>query len=168
MANTDLILSLPNKDVDSYLMVQSGEPAWTYGDWVEIDKGIKIPITIIGFTYQINTPLTVDTTYEGVFNIQIGGNQPYRTELQIPVSTRSDTAVSYYLNYMNSIFFPEGLDLQAGDAIRIAVADNQTSANNYSGVRLLYTAATDTAYSPLDVYPNNYKRFGGSAIMGGN
>lgn len=168
MANTDLILSLPNKDVDSYVVVTSGEPAWTNGEWVEIDKGIKIPITLIGFTYQINTALAKDTTYEAVFSIQIGGNQPYTTKIQLPVSIRSDTNVAYYLNNNSSIFFPEGLDLLAGDAIRIAVADSSTSADIYSGIRILYTATTDTAYSPRDIYPTNYKRFGGSAIIGGN
>lgn len=166
MANTDLILSLPNKDVDSYFKITSGTVAWAFGDWYEIDAGIRADIAIIGFTYQRNSAIAVDTTVEALYEIQTGDGGNWITQIQLPLSVRNDTAVGYYLN--QTIFFPEGFLVPAGQAIRIRVARSIATAGNTDGIRLLYTSAADNAYSPADIYPNNYKRFGGSAIVGGN
>jgi hypothetical protein len=162
MANTDINYVLPNQ-LRPLTAVFSGNSAWGYGSWNVVDDSIGAG-QITGFSFQWNTIPAVDTTIEAIFEISVGnalGN--YSAKLQLPFSLRSDTAADYY--YTNTIFLPEGYTVSSGSVIAIRVADNQTDSLAYNGIRIIFTASSDTR-KPNTPVSNNYMRIGGANPSG--
>ena len=117
----------------------SGAGAWGYGSWAEASASLATDIYVIGLTFQLtNSPVSLDTTYEQLFEIGTGASGAEVTKIQIPYSFRSDTVAYGYYKDTIKYFFPEPLTISAGTRVAVRATDSIAAAITYNGVKILY------------------------------
>lgn len=152
MSTTLKLLSYPTNS--NGLTLTTNAVAWTFSDWQPIAKIITQDIDITSLRFQITTVLSTDTICEQLFEIGINQGAGIVTKIQLPTSTRNDTAVGFYVT-PDRIFLPEPYTVRAGASIYVRVAQSIASIR-YNGVKLTYQASSPN-YSELAGLPNNYQ-----------
>ncbi len=144
------ILSLPGPSVG--LSPASAASSWGFGSWVVVAPNTGTGIAIHGLSVQSTNIPTADTTVEQLFEIGIGAGGSETTQIQLPYTLLSDTAVGIYLTTHYEIALPEPVFLAAGTRIAVRVADSLVSAVTYQGVKVIYreTAAPTVALNTIN------------------
>lgn len=117
----------------------SNATAWLYGSWVSLlPAGWRYPIAIMGLSFQSPTPATaVDTTDEQLFEIGTGAVGAEVMKLQVPHTSRMDTAVGY-TQPAQSVFFAEPYVVPESTRVAVRATDSITGATTYSGVKIFF------------------------------
>lgn len=137
----------------------SGSTSWTLGAWFNLVARTNANIAICGISFSTTVAIGADTTIQHLIEIALGRQGEEVLKLQIPASTRNDTAVGYYMPV--KIFLPEPYLIQVGQKISVRIADSTNSAQTYNGFKILY----QTDNNPLigNSMPNNFQFVGGSS-----
>lgn len=154
MSTTLSILSYPK--TENGLTLTTTAVAWEYSDWKPIAKVITQDIDIISLRFQFTLVMSVDTTYEQLYEIGINQGLGIVTKIQLPISVRSDTAVGFYAT-PDRIFLPEPYTVRAGASIYVRVATSVASAKTINGIKLQYQATNANNSELYQGVPNNYQ-----------
>jgi hypothetical protein len=95
---------------------------------------------ICGVRTMMHVIPTADSTFEMLVEVGTGAAGSEVTQVQIPFSCRSDTAVAYYFPPLP--FLPEPYLIAAGTRVAVRFADASASAQTYSGTRLIVDRIT--------------------------
>lgn len=152
MPNTHNYLTLP--DVAAGLALTVPNASWGFSAWKYFTYKTFESIYICGVNIEENNIPTVDTTREYLLEIGTGTIGNERTIIQLPINTRADTNVGFYMPFKMCSYFPEPIEVREGLAIGCRIAG--TVANViYHGIKILYQA-TKPNYGPVNL-PNNYQ-----------
>lgn len=145
------ILAVPSTSTPSTISTPAS--AWGFSGWSELTSFLLHDSNIIGISVQVTysggTP-GLDITNEFIVEIGTGEAGAEVTDLQIPYSYRQDTTIGYYLTRTYTIMLPEPHVITAGTRIAARIADSNTSALTYSGVKIYYRAEADTLSGVFD------------------
>jgi hypothetical protein len=118
----------------------SGGVAWSFSAWTQIAAAGAIgdPWYLAGLTWCWHTPCAaVDTTYQWIIEIGIGGAGAETTIVQIPCSVRADTLVGYVPS--NFVVLPEPKQITGNPRVAVRVAYSlATTSNTLTGIKILY------------------------------
>jgi len=156
MANTDKYLAHSN-NLTGY-SISTPASAWGYSAYTKLVGRTQQDIQITHISFQMASVLSVDVTYEIIFEIAKGDQGHEILLAQVPFSARNDTAASFYYMPPRSFYFPETLFVPEFSRLKFRIADSNASAISYDGIKIGYQIPQNKhALIEDNQMPNNYQ-----------
>lgn len=154
MPNTKTVRAQPEQF--NGLSLTTPATAWGYSPWMVLIKSAPETLYITGLTFETAFVFSAtDTTQEQLFEIGLGRPDNAVTKIQIPHSSRSDTAVGFYMTQSYKTFLPEPFEVPAGSTVCVRVARGIATAVTYNGIKLILQSNKHIPH-PNTLSLNNY------------